>query len=62
MPIPAGHGHDTAAVGADQRKKVTIQSHCLLCELEQWSNNISAIWDERLLWLKTWLEQGQVEE
>ena len=33
-----------------------------LSELEQWINTISAIWDERLLRLKTWLEQGQAEE
>src|ERR671939_120536 len=33
-----------------------------LSELEQWINTIGAIWDERLLRLKTLLEQGPAEE
>ena len=45
--------------GREKRYSLTPEP---LSELEQWINTISAIWDERLLRLKTWLEQGQAEE
>ena len=45
--------------GRDKRYTLTPEP---LSELEQWINTISAIWDERLLRLKTLLEQGQAEE
>jgi DNA-binding transcriptional ArsR family regulator len=50
------------AVHQEGREKRYILTPEPLSELEQWINNISAIWDERLLRLKTWLEQGQAEE
>lgn len=45
--------------GRDKRYTLTPEP---LSELEQWINAIGAIWDERLVRLKTLLEQGQVEE
>jgi DNA-binding transcriptional ArsR family regulator len=45
--------------GRDKRYTLTPEP---LSELEQWMNTISAIWDERLVRLKTLLEQGQAEE
>src|SRR5215216_3401451 len=45
--------------GRDKRYTLTPEP---LSELEQWINDLSVIWDERLLRLKTWLEQGQDEE
>jgi DNA-binding transcriptional ArsR family regulator len=50
------------AVHQEGRDKRYILTPEPLSELEQWINTISAIWDERLLRLKTWLEQGQAEE
>ena len=50
------------AVHQEGREKRYILTPEPLSELEQWINTISAIWDERLLRLKTWLEQGQAEE
>ena len=45
--------------GRDKRYTLTPEP---LSELEQWINDLSVIWDERLLRLKTWLEQGPDEE
>ena len=50
------------AVYQEGREKRYILTPELLSELTQWIDNISALWDERLLRLKTWLEQGQAEE
>jgi DNA-binding transcriptional ArsR family regulator len=50
------------AVHQEGREKRYILTPEPLSELEQWIDNIGAIWDERLLRLKTWLEQGQAEE
>jgi DNA-binding transcriptional ArsR family regulator len=50
------------AVHQEGREKRYILTPEPLSELEQWINSISAIWDERLVRLKTWLEQGQAEE
>ena len=50
------------AVHQEGREKRYILTPQPLSELEQWISTISAIWDERLLRLKTWLEQGQAEE
>ena len=45
--------------GREKRYSLTPEP---LSELEQWISTIGAIWDERLLRLKTWLEQEQAEE
>jgi DNA-binding transcriptional ArsR family regulator len=45
--------------GRDKRYVLTPEP---LSELEQWISTISALWDERLLRLKTWLEQEQAAE
>ena len=50
------------AVHQEGREKRYMLTPEPLSELEQWINTISAIWDERLVRLKTWLEQGQIEE
>ena len=50
------------AVHQEGREKRYILMLEPLGELEQWINTISAIWDERLLRLKTLLEQEQAEE
>src|SRR5215208_4856328 len=42
--------------GREKRYTLTPEP---LSELEQWLNDISVKWDERLLRLKTWLEQEQ---
>ena len=42
--------------GREKRYMLTLEP---LIELEQWMNNLSALWEERLLRLKTLLEQGQ---
>ena len=46
---------------AGREKRYTLTPEPL-GELEQWINEISAKWDERLLRLKTWLEQEQANE
>jgi DNA-binding transcriptional ArsR family regulator len=46
---------------AGREKRYTLTPEPL-GELEQWIDDISAKWDERLLRLKTWLEQEQVNE
>ena len=53
---------DLVAVHQEGREKRYFLTPEPLNELEQWIDSISAIWDERLLRLKTWLEQGQPEE
>ena len=50
------------AVHQEGREKRYVLTPEPLSELEQWINTISAIWDERLVRLKTLLEQGQAEE
>jgi DNA-binding transcriptional ArsR family regulator len=45
--------------GREKRYSLTPEP---LGELEQWINDIGAKWDERLLRLKTWLEQEQAGE
>jgi DNA-binding transcriptional ArsR family regulator len=50
------------AVHQEGREKRYILTPEPLSELEQWIETIGAIWDERLLRLKTWLEEGQTEE
>jgi DNA-binding transcriptional ArsR family regulator len=45
--------------GREKRYSLTPEP---LNELEQWINDISAKWDERLVRLKTWLEQEQGDE
>ncbi len=45
--------------GREKRYTLTPEP---ISELEQWINDISAKWDERLLRLKTWLEQEQANE
>ncbi len=44
--------------GREKRYTLTPEP---LGELEQWVNSIGAKWDERLLRLKTWLEQEQAD-
>src|ERR1041384_7337449 len=44
--------------GREKRYTLTPEP---LSELEQWIKGISATWDERLLRLKTMLEQGQAD-
>jgi len=50
------------AVHQEGREKRYILTPEPLNELEQWINDISAIWDERLLRLKMLLEQEQGNE
>jgi DNA-binding transcriptional ArsR family regulator len=45
--------------GREKRYTLTPEP---LSDLEQWINDISAKWDERLRRLKTWLEQEQANE
>ena len=45
--------------GREKRYTLTPEP---LDELEQWVNDISAKWDERLVRLKAWLEQEQTDE
>lgn len=47
------------AVHQEGREKRYTLTPKPLSELEQWINTISARWDERLLRLKTWLEDEQ---
>ena len=46
-------------VGREKRYTLTPEP---LKELEEWIYNINAKWDERLLRLKTWLEQEQTDK
>ena len=46
---------------AGREKRYTLTPEPLE-ELEQWIDNIGAIWDERLLRLKTWLEHEQTDQ
>jgi DNA-binding transcriptional ArsR family regulator len=45
---------------AGREKRYTLSPEPL-AELEQWIDDIGAKWDERLLRLKTWLEQEQTD-
>jgi DNA-binding transcriptional ArsR family regulator len=45
---------------AGREKRYTLSPEPL-AELEQWIEDIGAKWDERLLRLKTWLEQEQTD-
>lgn len=45
--------------GREKRYTLTPEP---LSELEQWIDDIGAKWDERLLRLKTWLEEEQGDE
>ena len=45
--------------GREKRYRLTPEP---LNELEQWINDISAKWDDRLLRLKTWLEHEQTDK
>jgi DNA-binding transcriptional ArsR family regulator len=44
--------------GREKRYTLTPEP---LSELEQWIKDLSATWDERLLRLKTWLEDEQLD-
>ena len=46
---------------AGREKRYTL-TPAPLEELEQWIDNIGAKWDERLLRLKTWLEDEQTDK
>ena len=46
---------------AGREKRYTLTPEPLE-ELDRWIDDIGAKWDERLLRLKTWLEQEQVDE
>ena len=46
----------------ERRSTTELQRWEPLSELEQWIENLSAMWDERLARLKAWVEQGQAEE
>lgn len=46
---------------AGREKRYTLTPEPLE-ELEQWIDDLGAKWDERLLRLKTWLEQEQTDE
>jgi DNA-binding transcriptional ArsR family regulator len=50
---------DVHQAGREKRYTLTPEP---LEELEQWIDNIGAIWDERLLRLKTWLEHEQTDK
>lgn len=45
--------------GREKRYTLTPEP---LDELDQWVNDLSAKWDERLVRLKAWLEQEQTDE
>src|SRR5215813_11818385 len=50
------------AVHKEGRERRYVLTPEPLSELEEWIDTISARWDERLLLLKTWLEEEQAGE